>query len=164
VKVHIRDGAKKMFNEIASDERQRLADEIEQRLTSLSMPMSAKDRQLLISSSHQKIKSFRKKWESKPSGQKRQIDRPQIILLLRDLEGLKFQLELQTKMVQLLDQPPASASAYTILEFMFNLVSNRMHGMHWGYITSQNSLALADFPSNTDESSSQTTIAVTSET
>ena len=89
---------------------------------------------------------------------------PQIILLLRDLEGLKFQLELQTKMVQLLDQPPPSGSAHTILEFMFNLVSNRMHGMHWGYITSQNSLALADFASNTDESSSQTTIAVTSET
>jgi hypothetical protein len=39
-----------------------------------------------------------------------------------------------------------------------------MHGMHWGYITSQNSLELADFASRTGESSSQTTIAVTSET
>ncbi|MCG6982930.1 MAG: hypothetical protein LJE88_16125 [Deltaproteobacteria bacterium] len=164
VNVHIRDGAKKMFQEIASDERQRLADEIEQRLTSLSIPMSAKDRQLLISSSHQKIKSFRKKWESKASGQKRQIDVPQIILLLRDLEGLKFQLELQTQMLQLLDQPLASASARTILEFMSNMVSNRMHGMHWGYIPSQNSLELADFASSIGESSSQTTIAVTSET
>jgi serine/threonine protein kinase len=164
VNVHIRDGAKKMFKEIASDERQRLASEIEQRVTSLSMPMSAKDRQLLISSSYQKIKNYRKKWESKASGQKRQIDVDQIILLLRDLEGLKFQLELQTQMLQLLDQPPPSTSAYTILEFMFNLVSNRMHGVQWGYITSQDSLAPANFASGTGETSSQTTIAVTRET
>lgn len=89
---------------------------------------------------------------------------PQIILLLRDLEGLKFQLELQTQMLQLLDQPLPSTSAFTILEFMFNLVSNRMHGMQWGYITSQDSLAPANFASDTGESSSQTTIAVTRET
>ena len=161
--VQIFDLAKKMFREIASDERQRLADEIDQRINSQSIPMSAKDRELLISCSCQKIKDLRKKWESGPAAQKKQIDRSRIISLLRDLEKLKLQLQLQTQILQLLDQSAPSISAYGVLEFMFRLVLNRMAGVQWGCFTSQDSLESADHAYGTGESSSQTTIAVTIE-
>lgn len=161
--VQIFDRAKKMFREIASDERQLLANEIDQRVNTQSIPMSGKDRQLLISCSYQKTKDLRKKWESDPGDQKKQIDRSLVILLLRDLEGLKLQLELRTQMLQLLDQSAPNISAYGVLEFMFRLVLNRMHGVQWGCLTSQDSLESADPAYGTGESSSQTTIAITSE-
>jgi serine/threonine protein kinase len=158
--VQVFDRAKKMFRETASDERQHIADEIEQRVNSQSLPMSAKDRQLLISSSYQKTKELRKKWESGPVANKKKIDKSRVILLLRDLEELKLQLELQTHMLQLLDQSPPNASAYELMEFMFRLVSNRMHGLQWGCLTSRDSLDSAGSAYETGESSSQTTIAV----
>jgi hypothetical protein len=43
------------------------------------------------------------------------------------------------------------------------LVLNRMDGVQWGCLTSQDSLESADHAYDTGESSSQTTIAVTSE-
>jgi hypothetical protein len=161
--VQIFDRANKMFREIASDERQLLANEIDQRVNTQSIPMSGKDRQLLISCSYQKTKDLRKKWESDPGDQKKQIDRSLVILLLRDLEGLKLQLELRTQMLQLLDQSAPNISAYGVLEFMFRLVLNRMHGVQWGCLTSQDSLESADPAYGTGESSSQTNIAITSE-
>ena len=161
--VQIFDLAKKMFREIASDEKQRLAHEIDQRLNSQSIPMSDKDRELLISCSCQKIKDLRKKWESGPGAQKKQIDRSRIILLLRDLEKLKLQLQLQTQILQLLDQSAPSISAYGVVEFMFNLVLNRMGGGQWGCVTSQDSLEPADQAYTTGESSSQTTMVMTNE-
>ena len=161
--VQIFDLAKKMFREIASDEKQRLAHEIDQRLNSQSIPMSDKDRELLISCSCQKIKDLRKKWESGPGAQKKQIDRSRIILLLRDLEKLKLQLQLQTQILQLLDQSAPSISAYGVVEFMFNLVLNRMGGGQWGCVTSQDSLEPADHAYTTGESSSQTTMVMTNE-
>ena len=161
--VQIFDLAKKMFREIASDEKQRLAHEIDQRLNSQSIPMSDKDRELLISCSCQKVKDLRKKWESGPGAQKKQIDRSRIILLLRDLEKLKLQLQLQTQILQLLDQSAPSISAYGVVEFMFNLVLNRMGGGQWGCMTSQDSLEPADQAYTTGESSSQTTMVMTNE-
>jgi len=125
--------------------------------------MSAKDRQLLVSCSCQKTKDLRKKWESGPGAQKKQIDRSRVILLLRDLEGLKLQLELQTQMLQLLAQSAPNLSAYGVLEFMFRQVLNRMHGLQWGCLTSQDSLESADPPYGAGESSSQTTMVMTSE-
>jgi len=159
--VQIFDRTKKMFREIASDEMQRLADEIDQRVNTQSIPMSAKDRELLISCSCQKTKDLRKKWECGPGAQKKKIDRSRIILLLRDLEELKLQL--QTQMLQLLDQSAPNISAYGLLEFMFRLVLNRMHGVQWGCLTSQDSHESADPTYGTGESSSQTTIAITSD-
>jgi len=161
--VQVFDRAKKMFRETASDERQHIADEIEQWVNSQSLPMSAKDRQLLISCSFQKTKQLRKQWESGPVAKKKKIDRSRVILLLRDLEELKLQLELLTQMLQLLDQPAANTSAYELMKFMFRLVLNRMHGLQWGCLTSQDSLDLAGSAYETGESSSQTTIAVTGE-
>jgi hypothetical protein len=152
-----------MFREIASDERQRLADEIDQRLNTQSIPMSAKDRQLLISCSYQKTKDLRTKWESGPVAQKKKIERSRVILLLRDLEGLKLQLELQTQMLQLLDQSAPNISAHGVLEFMFRLVLNGMHGVQRGYLTSQDSLESADPAYGTGEGSSRSTIVMTTE-
>jgi serine/threonine protein kinase len=163
VHVQIFDRAKKMFREIASVERQRLAEEIDQRLNTQSIPMSAKDRHLLISCSYQKTKDLRKKWESGPDAQKKQIDRSRVILLLRDLEGLKLQLELQTQMLQLLDQSAPNISAHGVLEFMFRLVLNGMHGVQRGYLTSQDSLESADPAYGTGEGSSRSTIVMTTE-
>jgi len=161
--VQIFDRTKKMFREIVSDERRRLADEIDQRVNTQSIPMSAKDRELLISCSCQKTKDLRKKWESGPGAQKKKIDRSRIILLLRDLEGLKLQLQLQTQVLQSLDQSAPNISAYNVLEFMFRLVLNRMCGVQWGCFTSQDSLESADPAYGTGETSSQTTIAITSD-
>jgi len=158
--VHVFAKAKKMFRETVSDERQHIADEINQRVNSQSLPMSAKDRQFLISSSYQKTKELRKKWEIGPVAKKKNIDKSRVILLLRDLEELKLQLEAQTKMLQLLDQPAANISAHKLMEFMFRQVLNRMHGLHLGCLTSQGSLDSAGSAYGAAESSSETTIAV----
>jgi len=161
--VQISDRAKNMFRETASDEREHIADEIEQRVNSQSLPMSGKDRQLLISCSYEKTKQLRKNWESGAVVKKKKIDRSRVILLLRDLEELKLQLELQTQMLQLLDQSTPNISAYGVLEFMFRLVLSRMHGVQCAWLASQDSLESADPSYGTGESSSQTTIAMTSE-
>jgi hypothetical protein len=152
-----------MFREAASDERQHIVDEIEQWVNSQHLPMSAKDRQLLISCSYQKTKELRMKWESGLSAKKKKIDRSRVILLLRDLEELKLQLELQKQMLQLLDQSTPNSSAYELMEFMFRLVFNQLHGLQWGCLTSQDLADSAGSAGETGESSSQTTIAVTSE-
>jgi serine/threonine protein kinase len=154
--------AKKMFRETVSAERQHIADEIDQRVNSQSLPMSAKDRQLLISSSYQKTKELRKKWESGPVSKKKKVDRSRVILLLRDLEELKLQLDGQTEMLQLLDQPAPEISAYKLMEFMLRQVLIRMHGLQSTCLTSQVSLDSAGSDYGTTESSSETTIAVTS--
>ena len=163
VKVQIFDRAKKMFREIASGERQRLADEIGQRVNSETIPMSVKDRRLLNSSSRQKTKELRTRWESGPGTQKKQIDRSRIILLLKDLEELKLQLELQTRMLQLLDQSAPSISTYDLVEFMFRRVLTRMHGVKLASFESRYSQDSADSAYSAEETSSQTTIAITSE-
>lgn len=161
--VQIFDKAKKMFRDAASDERQHIVEEIEQWVNSQHLPMSAKDRQLLISFSYQKTKELRMKWESGLAAKKKKIDRSRVILLLRDLEELKLQLELQKQMLQLLDQSTPNSSAYELLEFMFRLVLNRMHGLQWGCLTSQDLVDSAGPACESGESSSQTTLAVTSE-
>ena len=163
VKVQIFDGAKKMFREIALGERQRLVDEIGQRVNRETISMSAKDRRLLILSSHQTTKELRRKWENAPGIQKKQIDRSRVILLLRDLEEVKLQLELQTRTLQLLDQSAPSISAYDLVEFMFRRVLIRMHGVKLASFELQYSENSADSASSAEESSSQTTIAITSE-
>ena len=163
LKVQIFDRAKKMLREIVSGERQRVADEIGQRVNSETIPMSAKDRRLLNSSSYQKTIELRRKWESGLGTQKKQIDRSRIILLLKDLEVLKLQLEGQTRMLQLLDQSAPSISAYDLLEFMFRWVLTRMHGMKLASVESQYSEDSADSAYSPEESSSQTTIAITRE-
>jgi serine/threonine protein kinase len=163
VKVQILDRAKKMFREIASGEKQRLAEEIGQRVNSETIPMSAKDRRLLNSSSRQKTKELRRKWESGSGTQKKQIDRSRIILLLKDLEELKMQLELQTQMLQWLGQSAPSISAYDLVEFMFRRVLTRMHGVKLASFESRCSQDSADSACGAEENSSQTTIAITSE-
>ena len=155
--------AKKMFRETVSVERQHIADQIDQRVNSQSLPMSAKDRRLLISCSYQKTRDLRNKWEIGPVAMKKKIDKSRVILLLRDLEELKFQLESQTEMLQLLDQPAPEISAYKLMEFMFRHVLLRLHGLQLGCLTSRGSLGSAGLASGTAETSSETTIAVTSE-
>jgi len=163
VNVQIFAKTKRIFREFVSDERQRLANAIDQRVNSQNIPMSARDRELLITSSHQKIMELREKWESGLSTQKRKIDRSRIILLLRDLEELKLQLELQTQMAQVLDQSAPNTSVCTMLEWMFRLVLNRMHGGQWGCSRRKHSLTPADSAHGSGESTSQTTIAISRE-
>jgi hypothetical protein len=159
--VQVFDQAKKMFRETSSDERQYMAEEIDQWVNSQSLPMSAKDRQLLISSSYQKTNELRKKWENGPVAEKKKVDKSRVILLLRDLEERKQQLEMQTAMAKLLAQPAPVISAYKLMEFMFRRVLNRMYGLQPGCVTSQGSLNAAGPVCETGASSSQTTLAVT---
>jgi len=160
VNVQIFDRAKKMFGEIVSDEKQRLADGIDREVNAQGIPMSARDRKLLISCSHQKTKDLRKKWESGPDYNKKRVDRSRVILLLKDLEARKSQLEMQTQMLHVLDQSAPSTSAYSLLEFMFGLILNRMNGAQWAGFESA---ASPDSAYGTVESSSQATISITSE-
>ena len=66
-------------------------------------------------------------------------------------------------MLQLLDQSAPSISAYDLLEFMFRWVLTRMHGMKLASVESQYSEDSADSAYSPEESSSQTTIAITRE-
>jgi serine/threonine protein kinase len=163
LKVQVFDQAKKMFREIASDEREQITAEIDQWVNCQSLPMSAKDRQLLISSSYQKTKELRKKWENGPIAKEKKIDKSRVILLLRDLEELKLQLEIQTGMLQLLNQPAPVISAYKLMEFMFRQVLNRMHVLQTGCLRSQGPLNSTGSAYGTGANSSATTIAVTRE-
>jgi len=160
VNVQIFDRAKKMFREIASDERQRLADGIDREVNAQGIPMSAKDRQLLISCSHQKAKDLRKKWESDPGRNKKGADGSRVILLLKGLESRKLQLEMQTELLHVLDQSAPNTTAYYLLEFMFGLILNRMHGTE---LAGFESIASTDSAYETVGSSSQATISITSE-
>jgi hypothetical protein len=117
----------------------------------------------LISSSYQKTKELRKKWENGPIAKEKKIDKSRVILLLRDLEELKLQLEIQTGMLQLLNQPAPVISAYKLMEFMFRQVLNRMHGLQTGCLRSQGPLNSAGSAYGTGANSSATTIAVTRE-
>ncbi len=159
--ISILDRAKEMFREFALDERRNIADEIHQCVFHHNMPMSAKDRQFLGSCSYEKTKQLRKKWESRPetrTGHK--VDTSQIVSLLRNLEELKLRLKQQTQLLELSNQSTPNISAYELLEYMFSLVLRRMYTEEWVYLIAGGT---KHSTCRTGETSSQTTIAITSE-
>lgn len=83
--------------------------------------------------------------------------------MLKELEEFKLQVELLTKMVQLLDQPAPNISAYDVVEFMFRLVLIRMHEVKLASFESQYLQDSVDYAHTDKGNSSRTTIAITRE-
>jgi hypothetical protein len=159
--ITVLDQAKKMFKDFVLEEKRIIDDQIQKCVNSRNVPMSAKDRQVLLTCSYEKTNQFRKRWQNKAEAQTRPgIDKSQILSLLDELAKRKLQLERQEKMLKLLENSSVEISAYELLEFMFELVLNRMYGEEWEW------LVVGDWSDtayqNTDPSS-QSTLAVTSE-
>jgi hypothetical protein len=159
--VLLLDRAKKMLKEFALEEKGVIAEQIHQLVFHHNMPMSEKDRQFLNSCAYEKAKQLRKKWEERPeTGKELKIDRSQLVLLLRNLEGLKLGLKQQTQLLELLDHSTPNISAHQLMEFMFGLVVNRMYREE-GLALSPEDLTYYD--KRTGNGSSQATVSVTSE-
>ena len=72
----------------------------------------------------------------------------------------KLQLERQEKMLKLLEHSGVEISAYELLEFMFELVLNRMYGEEWEWLVVGD---CSDTAYQNGDPSSQSTIEITSE-
>jgi hypothetical protein len=159
--ITVLDQARKMFRGFVLDEKRTIDDQVHQCINSRNIPMSAKNRQVLLTCSYEKIKQLRKRWENTAEAQTRPgIDTSQILALLGELGRLKLQLERQEKMLKLLDHSGVDISAYELLEFMFELVLKRMYGEQWEWLVVGD---WSDAAYKTGDPSSQSTIAVTSE-
>ncbi len=159
--ITVLDQAREMFREFVLDEKRIIDDQIQKCVNSRNVPMSAKDRQVLLTCSYEKTNQFRKRWQNKAEAQARPgIDKSQILSLLDELAKRKLQLERQVKMLKLLENSGVEISGYELLEFMFELVLNRMYGEEWEW------LLVGDWSDTAYEKgdhSSQSTLAITSE-
>jgi hypothetical protein len=150
-----------MFRGFVLDEKRTLDDQIQQCVNSRNVPMSAKDRQVLLTCSHEKTSQLRKKWENTAEAQTRSgIDKSQILSLLGELEKLQVQLERQEKTLKLLENSGVDISAYELLEFMFELVLKRMYGEEREWLVAGD---WSDAAYKNGDPLSQSTLAVTSE-
>jgi len=159
--ITVLDQARKMFKGFVLDEKRTIDDRIQQCVNSRNVPMSAKDRQVLLTCSYEKTNQLRKRWENTAEAQTRPgIDKSQILSLLKELAKGKLQLERQEKMLKLLEHSGVEISAYELLEFMFELVSRRMYGEEWEGLVVED---WSDAAYQNGDLSSQSTIAITNE-
>ena len=159
--ITVLDQARKMFRDFVLEEKRIIDDQIQKCVNSRNVPMSAKDRQVLLTCSHEKTNQFRKRWQNKAEAQARPgIDKSQILSLLDELAKRKLQLERQEKMLKLLENSGVEISAYELLEFMFELVLNRMYGEEWEWLVVGD---WSDTAYQDADLSSQSTLAITSE-
>jgi hypothetical protein len=129
VSITVLEQAGEMFRDFVFDEKRTIDEQIQQCVKSRNIPMSAKDRQVLLTCSYEKTNQLRKKWESTAERQTRSgIDKSHIVSLLGEVGRLKLQLERQEKMLKLLEHSGVDISACELLEFMFELVVKRMCG------------------------------------
>jgi len=161
VSITVLEQGRKMFRGFVFDEKRTIDDQIHQCVNSRNVPMSAKDRQVLLTCSCEKTNQLRKRWENTAEEQTRSgIDTSQIVSLLGELGRLKLKLERQEKMLKLLEHSGVAISAYELLEFMFELVVKRMYGEEWEWSAV---VDWSDAAYKTGAPSSQSTIALTSE-
>jgi serine/threonine protein kinase len=159
--ITIPEQTRKMFKGFVFDEKRTTDDQIQQCVNSRNVPMSAKDRQVLLTCSYEKINQLRTRWENTAEAQtKPGIDKSQILSLLEELAKGKLQLERQEKMLKLLEQPGVEISVYELLEFMFELVLNRLYGEDWEWLVVGD---WSDAAYQNGVPSSQSTIAITNE-
>ncbi len=159
--ITVLDQARKMFRGFVLDEKRTIGDQIHQCVNSRNVPMSAKDRQVLLTCSYEKTIQFRKRWENTVEVQTRPgIDKSQILSLLGELEKLKLRLERQEKMLKLLENSGVDISAYELLEFMFELVLKCMYGEEREWLVAGD---WSDAAYKNGDPSSQSTLAITSE-
>ncbi len=159
--ITVLDQARKMFKDFVLEEKRMTDDQIQKCINSRNVPMSAKDRQVLLTCSYEKTNQFRKRWQNKAEAQARPgIDKSQILSLLEELAKRKLQLERQEKMLKLLEHSGVEISAYELLEFMFELVLNRMYGEEWEWLMVGD---WSDTAYQNADPSSQSTFAITSE-
>jgi hypothetical protein len=157
--VVILQGTRHMLRECAGEERSNIGGYMHHLAFHHTMPMSANDRQFLVSCSYEQTKQLRQKWESQAQAAAgRKIDRTQLVTLLHHLELLKLRLEQQTGLLALLDHASPAISAYDLLTCMFSLVMGRMNVQ-----TGENALTVesADAIREKHGISSETTIEVT---
>jgi serine/threonine protein kinase len=161
VSITVLEQARKMFRGFVFDDKRTIDDQIHQCVNSRNVPMSAKDRQVLLTCSCEKTNQLRKRWENTAEEQtKSGIDRSQIVSLLEELGRLKLKLERQEKMLKLLEHSGVAISGYELLDFMFELVVKRMCGEEWEWSAV---VDWSDAAYKTGDPSSQSTIALTSE-
>jgi len=159
--ITVLDQARKMFRGFVLDEKRTIGDQIHQCVNSRNVPMSAKDRQVLLTCSYEKTIQLRKRWENTVEVQTRPgIDKSQILSLLGESGKLKLRLERQEKMLKLLEHSGVDISAYELLEFMFELVLKRMCGDERECLVAGD---WSDAAYKTGDPSSQSTLAITSE-
>jgi serine/threonine protein kinase len=159
--ITVLDQTRKMFKGFVLDEKRTIDDQIQQCVNSRNVPMSAKDRQVLLTCSYEKTNQLRTRWENTTEAQtKSGIDKAQILSLLEELAKGKLKLERQEKMLKLLEHSGVKISVYELLEFMFELVLNRLYGEEWEWLVVGD---LSDAAYQNGDPSSQSTIAITSE-
>ena len=159
--ITVLDQARKMFRGFVLEEKRTTGDQIQQCVNSPNVPMSARDRQVLLTCSYEKTNQFKKRWENTTEAQARPgIDKSQILSLLEELTKRKLQLERQEKMLKLLEHSGVEISAYELLEFMFELVLNRMYGEELEWLVVED---WSDTSYKKGDHLSQSTLAITTE-
>ncbi len=132
VKPVIPETAKKMFREYLLEEKREVAKAIKECVMSQSLLGSDKNRQYVLSCSHEKISRLIKKYASGAEAQaSQQTERAKLTAFLEGLAELKLRLEEQRRVAGLLTQSARRISAYDLLELMFHIVLTHMYRHEW---------------------------------
>ena len=159
--IFIADAPKRLLTDFVRQDKQRIAQKIEQWVNCSDIVLSAKDRQYMLSCSHKKACQLRKNFERKSqAGVAASLDAQKIGGLLESLESLKLELELKAELLELLGQSELRISAYELLEIMFDIVMTHMYAEKWRVSEVDES---GDFVYSNTVSRSQPTIEATIE-
>jgi ATP-dependent exoDNAse (exonuclease V) beta subunit len=159
--VFIEDATRRMLKDFVLDEKQEIAQRIDQCVNSKEIPISARDRQYLLSCSREKTYQLRKKWQKRSEAKTAtSLDRSRIITFLEILERLKSELDQKAQIQDLLDQSSSRISAHQLLEIMFDVVLKQMYREQWGVLMVDDS---PEFASPDDENDYQPAVEVTRE-
>jgi serine/threonine protein kinase len=159
--VFIEDATRRMLKDFVLDEKQKIAQRIDQCVNSKEIPISARDRQYLLSCSREKTYQLRKKWQKRSEAKTAtSLDRSRIITFLEILERLKSELDQKAQIQDLLDQSSSRISAHQLLEIMFDVVLKQMYREQWGVLMVDDS---PEFASPDDENDYQPAVEVTRE-
>ncbi|MDY6990272.1 MAG: hypothetical protein SWQ30_19695 [Thermodesulfobacteriota bacterium] len=133
VNVAISDRPKEMLKEYVFEQERYMAAVVRRCVMSQSLFDSHKNRQHLLSCSHEKITLLAKKYAKGAGTQASQPgEREQRVRFLQKLGRVKGRLEKQIKISDLLDQPNPVLSAYDLLDLMHHIVLRHMYRQKWG--------------------------------
>ncbi len=141
VEVAIPENAQKILLQDVVDEKNNIAEAIRKYVASQVVFRNKKNRQNLFQSSVHEISRYREKWEKGDNiPETSEKVRVKIITLLRDLEHLKLQAQVQDERIKLLEQAVPKMSAHELLEIMLNTVLNAMYNEEWGKLSEKTAI------------------------
>jgi serine/threonine protein kinase len=147
---------KKLFKKVLSEDVSATQEKIKRCIANQTVFESPQSQQRLMDSSPAKIEQLRIDFANKVKSMGTASgDHAGTIVFLKYLRTLKLHAEQQKKMLQRLEQPVSTISAYTLLGFMFNNLYKSMFREEWWVKTAETE---NQSDSNVDEATLQATV------